>query len=59
MQIEGAIDRGGKSPSIWDTFVKVPGKIRGDGTGDMADDFYHRYKDDIALMKEMGVRMHR
>lgn len=59
MQIEGAIDRGGKSPSIWDTFVKSPGKIRGGGTGDVADDFYHTFKDDIALMKQLGVKMHR
>lgn len=58
-QIEGAIDRAGKSPSIWDTFVKVPGKIRGGGTGDTADDFFHTYREDIALMKDMGVQMHR
>jgi beta-glucosidase len=58
-QVEGAINRAGKSASIWDTFVKVPGKIRGAATGDTADDFFNKYKEDIALMKQMGVKMHR
>jgi beta-glucosidase len=58
-QIEGAHARAGKNPSIWDTFVNLPGKIRGGATGDVADDFYSRFKADFALMKEMGVTMHR
>jgi beta-glucosidase len=37
----------------------VPGKIRGDASGDTADDFFHKYKEDIAFMKELGVKMHR
>lgn len=58
-QIEGAHNRSGKSASIWDTFVRQPGKIRGGGTGDVATDFYRRYKDDVALMKQLGVKHHR
>lgn len=58
-QVEGAHNQAGKSPSIWDAFVKVPGKIRGDATGDVADDFFHKFKEDIALMKQLGVKMHR
>lgn len=58
-QIEGAHNRGGKSPSIWDSFVRAPGRIRGNTTGDVANDFFHKFKEDIALMKQLGVKLHR
>lgn len=41
-QIEGGYNRGGRGPSIWDTFSKAPGKVLNGATGDVADDFYHR-----------------
>ena len=58
-QIEGAHATDGKGPSIWDTFSHTPGRVAGGDTGDVACDFYHRYKDDVALMKSLGVRSFR
>ncbi|MEV6653772.1 GH1 family beta-glucosidase [Streptomyces sp. NPDC051219] len=58
-QIEGAVAEDGRSPSIWDTFSHTPGKIAGDETGDLACDHYHRWREDIALMKELGVSAYR
>jgi beta-glucosidase len=58
-QIEGATDADGRGPSIWDTFAKLPGKIRDGATADIADDHYHLYKEDVALMKAMGVKAYR
>lgn len=55
-QIEGAWDTDGKSPSIWDTFVRRPGSIERGETGDIAADHYHRYPQDIQLMVELGVQ---
>src|SRR5262249_32099284 len=46
-QIEGAVSEDGRGPSIWDTFTHTPGKIRNDDNGDVADDHYHRYRDDV------------
>ncbi|KAF3330115.1 Beta-glucosidase 11 [Carex littledalei] len=54
-QYEGAAREGGKGPSIWDTFTHLPDKIADGSNGDVADDFYHRYKEDIKTMKEMGM----
>ena len=54
-QIEGAAYEDGKGLSIWDTFCKVPGVIANGDHGDVANDHYHLYKSDVALMKEMGV----
>lgn len=51
-QVEGAWNISGRGPSIWDTFSHTPGKIADGSTGDVADDFYHRYKDDVKLMKQ-------
>ncbi|GAB2260879.1 hypothetical protein Droror1_Dr00011734 [Drosera rotundifolia] len=54
-QYEGAWNEDGKGPSIWDTFTqKQPDKIADHSTGDVADDFYHRYKDDVKLLKKIG-----
>ncbi|MGC2298866.1 MAG: GH1 family beta-glucosidase [Acidobacteriaceae bacterium] len=55
-QVEGAVHEDGRGPSIWDTFSHTPGKTYQGQTADVADDFYHRYKDDIALMQRLGVK---
>ena len=54
-QIEGAVDIDGRGPSIWDTFSRTPGKVANGDTGDIANDHYHRYPADVALMKELGL----
>ena len=58
-QIEGATREDGRSESIWDRFAATPGKIRTGETGDPACDSYHRYKDDIAIMRELGLNAYR
>jgi beta-glucosidase len=54
-QIEGAWDEDGKGESIWDRFVREPGRILNDGTGDVACDHYHRYPEDVSLMASAGI----
>jgi beta-glucosidase len=54
-QIEGATHEDGRGESVWDRFCATPGKVRGGDTGDVACDFYHRYSDDVRLMKELGI----
>src|SRR5215471_10912078 len=58
-QIEGAADEDGRKPSIWDTFSHTPGKTFQGQTGDIADDSYHRYKEDVKLLKSLGVGAYR
>ena len=58
-QIEGGWNEDGKGPSIWDTFAHLPGKTYHGATGDVAVDHYHRWKEDIQLMKSMGLRAYR
>ncbi|WP_030669733.1 GH1 family beta-glucosidase [Streptomyces cellulosae] len=58
-QVEGAAAEDGRTPSIWDTFSHTPGKVRNGDTGDIAADHYHRYRDDVALMKELGLKAYR
>ena len=58
-QVEGAADEDGRGPSIWDTFSRTPGRVTLDHTGDIAVDQYHRYKEDVQLMKWMGVKAYR
>ena len=58
-QIEGAWNEDGKGLSIWDTFAHTPGNIRDGSTGDVANDHYHRYKEDVALMKDIGANAYR
>lgn len=58
-QIEGGYKDGGKGISNWDEFVRIPGKTFKETTGDVAVDFFHRYKEDIALMAEMGLKTYR
>ena len=55
-QIEGAVNEDGRGPSIWDRFAHTPGKIVDHSTGDVADDHFHRYKDDVQLMKALGTK---
>ena len=55
-QVEGAVKEDGRGPSIWDTFSHIPGKTHNGDTGDVADDYYHRYKEDVALMKALGLK---
>jgi beta-glucosidase len=54
-QIEGAATVDGRGESIWDRFAATPGKVRGGDSGAVACDFYHRYREDIALMSELGI----
>ena len=58
-QIEGAWDEDGKSESIWDRFSHTPDNVRDGATGDDACDHYHRYKEDVALMSELGLQSYR
>ena len=58
-QVEGAVNEDGRGPSIWDTFSHLPGKTNNGDTGDVANDHYHLYKSDIALMKSLGLQTYR
>ncbi|MCX6383580.1 MAG: GH1 family beta-glucosidase [Actinobacteria bacterium] len=58
-QIEGAVAEGGRSPSIWDIFSRTPGNIHGEDIGDVACDHYHRFREDVALMAEIGIDAYR
>ena len=58
-QIEGAPTAGGKGPSVWDFFSHIEGKIKNGDTGDTACDHYHLWRDDIELLKKLGVNAYR
>src|SRR5438105_11989891 len=58
-QVEGGADAHGKGPSIWDMFCRKPGAVFEGHSGDVACDHYHRYQDDVALMKALGIRSYR
>ncbi|MEV6865279.1 GH1 family beta-glucosidase [Streptosporangium subroseum] len=58
-QIEGAVAEDGRGVSIWDTFTREPGRVRGGDTGDVACDHYHRWREDVALMSDLGVNSYR
>lgn len=58
-QIEGAVAEDGRSESIWDRFSHTPGSIAGNDTGDIACDHYHRWREDIAIMQQIGIRAYR
>jgi beta-glucosidase len=58
-QVEGASHEDGRGASVWDTFSHTPGKTHNGDTGDVADDHYHRYKEDIAIMKALGLKTYR
>jgi beta-glucosidase len=54
-QIEGAVHEDGRGESVWDRFCATPGKVRNGDSGEPACDFYHRYPEDVALMRELGL----
>lgn len=58
-QVEGAWSEDGRGPSVWDTFSHTPGRTRNGDTGDVACDSYHRWREDIALMKQLGLKSYR
>jgi beta-glucosidase len=58
-QVEGAGHEGGRGESIWDTFARVPGAVHCGENGEIACDQYHRYKEDIALIAELGFKSYR
>jgi beta-glucosidase len=58
-QIEGGYLEDGRTFSIWDTFCRTPGKVLNGDTGDVADDHYHRWQQDIGLIKELGLQAYR
>jgi beta-glucosidase len=58
-QIEGAATADGRGPSVWDTFSRTPGNIRGGDTGAIACDSYHRYREDVALLACLGLSSYR
>ena len=58
-QIEGASHEDGRTDSIWDAFSRVPGAVINADNGDVACDHYHRYRDDVALMKQLGLQTYR
>ncbi|MGE7205757.1 GH1 family beta-glucosidase [Sphingomonas sp. NPDC019816] len=58
-QIEGAVNEDGRGQTNWDVFSHTPGKVANGDTGDVACDSYHRYKEDIALMRNLGIKAYR
>ena len=58
-QVEGSTDIDGRTPSIWDTFSRTPGKVLNGDTGDVACDHYRRWQDDVDLMADLGLRAYR
>ena len=58
-QVEGATREDGRGESIWDRFVRTPGRVKGGDTGDVACDSYHRYREDVALLRDMGCTSYR
>ena len=58
-QVEGGWNEDGRGPSIWDTFSHTPGRILNNENGDVAADHYHRWKQDVALMSELGIQAYR
>lgn len=58
-QIEGGYLSDGKGPSIWDVFCMIPGKVYNHDHGNLACDHYHRFREDVALMKQLGLKAYR
>lgn len=58
-QIEGAVDLGGRKPSVWDTFSATPGRVLNGDTGAVACDHYHLYEKDVQLMAQLGIKHYR
>ena len=58
-QIEGATTQDGRGASIWDQYVKVPGAIENGDTGDIACDHYNRWREDVEIMRHLGLNAYR
>src|SRR5689334_5009183 len=58
-QIEGAANEGGRGPSVWDMFCRKPDAVWNRHNGDVACDHYHRYAEDVGLMREIGLKAYR
>jgi hypothetical protein len=58
-QVEGAFKEDGRGMTVWDEYSHTPGKVANDDNGDVATDHYHRYREDIELMKQMGINSYR
>ncbi|WP_055477707.1 GH1 family beta-glucosidase [Sphaerimonospora mesophila] len=58
-QIEGAVDADGRGPSIWDTFCRMPGAVERGESGEFACDHYHRWREDVDLMADLGIGAYR
>ena len=58
-QVEGAVTEGGRGLTVWDEFARMPGKTFSGHTGDVAADHYHRYVEDVAIMKALGLKAYR
>jgi beta-glucosidase len=58
-QVEGAAHEDGRGDSIWDTFARIPGAVANGDTGDVACDHYHRWREDLDLMAELGLESYR
>ncbi|TDB87154.1 beta-glucosidase [Micromonospora fluostatini] len=58
-QIEGGASADGRGPSIWDTFARTPGRIADGSSGDVACDHYHRHREDVTLLADLGVSAYR
>ena len=55
-QVEGASTTNGRGPSIWDDLCKIEGRIANGDDGTVADDFYHKYKQDVQMIKNLGLK---
>jgi beta-glucosidase len=58
-QIEGGVREDGRGEAIWDRFSHTPGRTQNGDTGDVACDHYHRWREDLALMGELGISAYR
>lgn len=58
-QIEGAATEGGRAWSIWDAHAHIPGRTHNNENGNIACDHYHRYKEDVKLMADLGLKAYR
>jgi beta-glucosidase len=58
-QIEGAITKGGRGDTVWDMFCREPGLVRDQSDGSIACDHFHRFAEDFALMKDLGIQSYR
>lgn len=58
-QIEGGWNADGKGPSIWDAFSHTAGKVKNNDNGDLACDHFHRFREDVQLMKQLGLKAYR